>query len=91
MQTQSPPDRETLSLLSNVIVSSPFVHMTHPPPLFVQWLLGKLRKIFPNANLSSLVQDKVRIVAFIMLYIGVKHRQVLSRDRKVGEDALKDP
>lgn len=72
-QTQSPPDRETLSLLSGVIASSPFVHITHPPPLFVQWLLGKLRKVFPNANLSSPVQDKVCIMAFIMLYIGVKH------------------
>ncbi|ETW79528.1 lysophospholipase [Heterobasidion irregulare TC 32-1] len=59
MQTQSPPDRETLLLLSGVIASSPFMHITHPLPLFIQWLLGKLCKIFPNANLSSLVQDKV--------------------------------
>ncbi|KAI0308462.1 Alpha/Beta hydrolase protein, partial [Amylostereum chailletii] len=57
-RTESPPDKETVAMLSGVIASSPLVHITKPPPSALVRLLTMVGKVFPNTVLSTPVQDK---------------------------------
>ncbi|KAI0032242.1 lysophospholipase [Vararia minispora EC-137] len=45
---ESPPNKETVSLLSGVIVTSPLILLVRPPPRALETLLIWISKVFPN-------------------------------------------
>ncbi|KAI0067636.1 alpha beta-hydrolase [Artomyces pyxidatus] len=54
----APPSKETISLLTGVIVSSPLIRLTSPPVSMVRWLGGRATTVMPNFNIPASVEPK---------------------------------
>ncbi|THH13780.1 hypothetical protein EW146_g6476 [Bondarzewia mesenterica] len=56
--SDTPPDKETVSLLSGVISSSPLLRLSNPPLSFVRWVGGKACAVIPNFMIPASVQPE---------------------------------
>ncbi|TBU27908.1 lysophospholipase [Dichomitus squalens] len=52
-RTTAPPERETLSLLTGVIASSPLVHQTYPASKILRYIGGKASTVFPHLLIDA--------------------------------------
>ena len=55
----SPPEPETVKLLSGVIASSPLVRLTTPKPKIVRWAGGKASQLLPFMTIPADVPVEV--------------------------------
>jgi acylglycerol lipase len=57
----APPSKETVSFLTGVIATSPFIHQSHPAPKALRWVGGKVGKISPYMMIPANVKPQVRV------------------------------
>ena len=63
-RTSAPPEKETVSLLSGVIASSPLIHQTFPASKILRYIGGKASAVLPGLLIDAPVAVEVRAPSF---------------------------